>query len=66
MKWVKINHWLNQVNAKKKKTPKFGVLKIKSMQKVIHVRSFLNLLSELSLLNQYLKLGKANNSEILF
>ena len=29
------------------------------MQKVIHVRSFLNLLSELSLVNQHLKLGKA-------
>ena len=29
------------------------------MRKVIHVRSFLNLLSELSLVNQHLKLGKA-------
>ena len=29
------------------------------MRKVIHVRSFLNVLSELSLVNQYLKLGKA-------
>ena len=56
---MKINHSLNQINAKKKKHPKFGVLKIKSMRKVIYVRSFLNLLSELSLVNQYLKLGKA-------
>ena len=49
MKLVKINHSLNQINTKKKRHPKFGVLKIKSMRKVIHVRSFLNLLSELSL-----------------
>ena len=57
-KLVKINHSLNQINAKKTH-PKFDVLKIKSMRKVIHVRSILNLLSELSLVNQHSgKLGK--------
>ena len=45
-KLVKINHSLNKINAKKKKHPKFGVLIIKSPRKVIHVRSFLNLLPE--------------------